>query len=1321
MPTCLAAVSIEFCSRPRCFANTGMQLFRPTPTCLNSNILEILKPDAVVVQFQQTDVQIEAMRRYKKTLGKDTFFVYEIDDLFWRVPDASVHKATIAPDTKERIKTAASICDAITVTTEHLAREMRRLTGIKDIRVVPNDVPQHFINSALQGRRAATPTSTKPRVGWAGGAGHTGDLEVVGEIMKILGDEVHWVFFGLVPTYVEQALKTSLGMSDEQWKATKSRPDFQGLLKKHLNTPDGPALGLPAAVEYHSGVPFDQYAAALGALKLDIALAPLEDNAFNHCKSDLRIIEYGAAGFPVIASDIVTYRDCPHTVRVPHTAEAWAAAIRDMLAHPADREHYAEQLHAWVRTERCLDNNLAQRVKAYLPRNTETFVPQSITPSNQLATVGANLPGLPNFPTMAAAWEAMPGANILYLRPDAAVDALQFAQMLEPLQQGYASVSALTNDSLYPAPTQFAAIDAISAQRLNVAAAVLEDEPISIPCPTGPCMLFAGTALARFGLPDERAFNGDFETAAVDWGARAAEGGRAHAMIAKAYIHAGRQVDRSKEQIDRSINHIVGWLSGLGKTLQAYIAADPLATVRQNLELMFHRLHYDAPRPEPSYLGWSKIYDTIGVADRAAMAKDMEGWTERPHVNVVMPTFNTPEKFLIEAIESVLNQTYPNWSLLIADDQSTDPNIRRVLDNYAGGDSRIKVTYRDENGHICKASNTALEMAEDGWVVFLDHDDVLAPHALYMIAREAMTNPGLEFIYSDSDKLKEDGTRDHPYFAPDFNYELLLAQNYVTHLAAYRLEGIRAIGGFRPGYEGSQDWDLVLRYLTERTGTPPDRRLISHIQHVLYHWRMSATSTAGDINAKPYALQAGRKSVLAHLTDTKQLGAYVGPNPIAPVFTMVRFMVTDPAPKVSIIIPTKDNEKVLGRCMGSLLQRTAYPNYEVLIVDNGSKDPASLRLLTELQKDKRIRVLRKPGPFNFSLMNNAAVAEATGDFVCLLNDDTEIVEAAWLNDLVGMAGRPGVGAVGAKLLYPNGMVQQNGIIIDWEARPGSKAMHMFQQLPAQHPGQGARNLITQEWTALTGACLVIRKATYDAIGGLDADAFPIDYNDVDFCLRLYKAGYRNLVSAQAMVIHHEGTTKRKHIKEHSFDRVVADEARLMARHSDVIDGQWNRNLMFHPHLDKAMIPSPAKPWTAERERILLINGTVDDAVKAWSEGFLPFCATLDGHRLHLTYPAMAQVKPLDLRGSIEPFLEIVGVLGIPRLVLCGIGNGTLGAIGFFADVADAGWPVEYRPTETADIRDPHIGPAAWDAIFRQLLEAQQRAATTLAEVEHVDG
>lgn len=1277
------------------------------PQIMDDNMLNILRPDVVVVQFQQTDIQIEAMRRYRKTL-KDLFFVYEIDDLFWGVPDASFHKATLPPDTKERIQAAAKICDAITVTTERLAQEMRRLTKNTDVRVVPNEVPMQFVNAALAGRRAANITSTKPRIGWAGGIGHSGDLEIVTNIMNILGSDVHWVFMGMVPPGVEKAMQAHLGISDQDWAMAKTRPDYQHLLSQHLNADKvNPAFGLPATVEFHPGVPFANYAAVLGSLRLDIALAPLEHNTFNICKSDLRLLEYGAAGFPVIATDISTYEACPHIVRLPNDPEVWAQNIRDLLGDPKLSD-LAEGLHKWVVNERCMDKNLATRIKAYLPRHTVTFSPNAapMPLPGPIVTVGADLDGLQNFSTMAEAWAAVPGANILYLRPNAAVNALQLQRMCAPLLEGHASVSTLSNDSIYPAPSQFAQMDALSAHKLDMCASLLTDAPVTIPSPTGPCILFAGSALGRYGLPLDQHHLDDPELGFTEWGARAVEGGRTHVMTADTYIHAGTPIRRTKETVEWAINRAVAWVPGLAQMLQNYVQSDPLAHVRRNLELEFHRWCYETPRPEGSYLGWTKVFDTVGPADVAAMREQTATWENLPHINIVMPTFNTPYEFLTQAIESVLAQTYPNWSLLIADDCSTDPEVVRIIDRWAQMDERIKYVLRPENGHICRASNSALELATDGWVVFLDHDDTLAPQALWMIAREVTAYPDVQFIYSDVDKLTEQGERTAPYFSPDFNYDLLLASNYVTHLAAYRLDGIRAIEGLRPGYEGSQDWDLVLRYLTDRCGTPPDRNLVRHIPNVLYHWRMSANSTSANIEAKPYALDAGRRAVLDHLTATKQHGAMVAANPQAPIVTMVRYLVSDPAPKVSIIIPTRDNAKVLTRCLTSLIQRTAYPNYEVVVVDNGSKDPATLRMLTDIQKDKRIRVRRHPGPFNYSAMNNGAAENADGDFLCLLNDDTEIAEGVWLNDLVGLAARPGVGAVGAKLLYPTGMVQQNGIFIDWDARPGNRAMHAWQQLQTSNPGQASRNLITQEYTAVTGACLVVRRSLYLEMGGLDAEVFPVDYNDVDFCLRLFAAGYRNLVSAQAVVIHHEGTTKRKFASEHMLPRVIADEARLLERHGHLVDGQWNRNLTFHPHLDKIASPGLDKPWVVDRQRLLLINGTTEDAMTAWNDGYLPFCATLDGHGLHMTYPQMGHVKPIDVRGPVEPFVEILGVLNIPRLVFCGVGNGTIGAVGFLTEVTRQGWPVEYRSTTTADFRDVYVAADAWVTALARLRQAQ---------------
>lgn len=1244
------------------------------PYLLDDAALDTLRPDAVVVQFQQTDVQIEALRRYRKHL-KDAFFVYEIDDLFWGVPDTSVHKAGILPDVKERIKTAAKLCDAITVTTAPLAAEMRKLTGIRDVRVVPNDVPAWFIHAARHGYRTAKVNSEKPRIGWVGGIGHAGDLAILTEVAKLLGDTVQWVFMGMVPPGFDESM-----------------------------------------VEQHEACDFQNYPERLGSLRLDIALAPLEDIPFNHCKSDLRVLEYGAAGFPVIASDIITYQDCPHIVRSKNTPEDWAASIRSFLSAPQTRRALAERLHEWVVTERCMDLNLEHRVQALLPRNATIFKPAisgKRVEHGTVVSVGGGLPGIENYATFAAAWAAAPGAHILYVRPGAVVHALHLARMVEELST-FGSLSVMSNDCVYPNPTRFTPLDAATADKLGMTAYVTAGEPVPVPCPTGPCVLLNGRVLERHGLPNTVVYD-DVELAFMDWGARVLEAGLKHVLAVDVFVHATLPVQRTKEATDWSLRHVMGWMPGMGPALQAYGQHDPLATAREKLDLAHHRLHYAVPAIEPTYENWVRVFDTIGAADIAAMTAEAEGWENPPRIYIVMPTYETPAAVLLAAIASVRAQTYRNWSLLIADDASDSLDVLRIINDAAAADDRIKVHHRTENGHICRASNDALELAEDfgydDWVIFLDHDDVLAPHALWTIAKAAIDHPAAQFMYSDADKLTEEGKRDHPYFAPDFNYELLLAQNYVTHIAAYRITGVKAIGGLRPGYEGSQDWDLVLRYLEARCGTPPARNLVHHIPHVLYHWRMSMNSTSGNIAAKPYALEAGRRVVLEHLQRTGQHGALVAPNPQIPSYTMVRFLPPDPAPLVSIIIPTRDNPKVLERCIGSLMGRTAYSNFEVLVVDNGSRDPATLRLLTLIQRDKRVRVMRYSEPFNYARINNLAVASTTGDFVCLLNDDTEIVEAAWLGDLVGLALRPGVGAVGPKLLYPNGTVQQCGIMIDWTAPAGGRALHAYQRLPAQHPGQAGRALITQEWPAITGACLLVRRSIYEEYHGLDGDKFAVDYNDVDFCLRLRTAGYRNLVSAQAVVVHHEGVTKKRNAAEHTVARVRQEEASLFERHGMFVDGSWNRNLIFDPHMDKITLTPPAKPWTIEnRERVLIVNGTVDDALQAWHAGQLPFCATLDGHHLHMTYPRMNHVRPIDMRGAVEPFLEILDTLDVNTVIFCGVGNGTIGALGFLAAVGNLGRQVVYQPTETAGFRDPYIAAAAWDRSFEDLLESGNHAS-----------
>jgi GT2 family glycosyltransferase/glycosyltransferase involved in cell wall biosynthesis len=1280
---------------------SGVALAQAHPTILDDHVLTAMAPDVVVLQFQQTDTQIEAMKRYRKAVP-DAFMVYEIDDIFWRVPDESIHKAGVPADVKERIERAAKICNAITVTTPYLADQMKRLTRNVDVRIIPNELPQWFINAAREGRRNAksTDSSTKPRVGWVGGVGHSGDLSILPDVMKRLGDTVHWVFMGWAPG---------------QKHGQQINMDW---------VPEG------VTAEFTPGVDFKDYPAAMGALRLDLALAPLQDNMFNRCKSDLRILEYGAAGFPVLASDIVTYADCPVIARAPWNAQAWAEEIVSLLGDKERRDSLAEKLHLWVCETRCMDRNIADRVQKLLPRNATRFEPAKNF--NAADTQGVSVVcttswtggmDIETFSSVEAARIAHPHNHVLYIRDNTKLTSRQLMTFVGSLgNPNVASVSALTNDSQYPDPQRFVDMTDSVAADLDECSILLDAKPVILPFPTGPAVLMSDAALSRFGLPDITSFGGDLEGAMMDWGARCAELGLKHILTANAFVHTKRRVTRPKEMTEHFVNKVSAWMPMLTPTLQNFVRSNPLGPVREELELAHNRHFYRKPQHDSSYMSWSRINDTPGTADFAAMDAMTAEWESNcgggdnlPRINIVMPLYNTPHEFLMEAIESVLAQNYPYWRLLIVDDASTDSEVRKIAEGFWSREPRIEYKKRPENGHICVASNDALDMAEHGWVVFLDHDDRLPKHALWMLAHTILTNPDAQFIYSDSDKIQpvdpnksvEHPDRNFPYFSPDFNYELLLAQNYVTHMACYRLEGIRAVDNLRPGYEGSQDWDLALRYITHTCGNPPDKSKIVHIQHVLYHWRMSPDSVSMNINSKPYALAAGQRAVIDHLAQTGQR-AIVGPNPVFPAYTMVRWLNEQDAPSVTIIIPTKDNKDVLARCLNAVLQKTMYPNFNIVIVDNGSKQKDTLTFLNTVQTHKQVTVKRRPGPFNFAAINNEAVRDTTAQFVCLLNDDTEPLEPSWLSDMVALANRPGVGAVGAKLLYPSGHVQQNGIIIDWSAPPGGKCLHAFQRMGQNDTGQAARNLITQEWVAVTGACLVVRRSLYENVNGMDADAFPIDYNDVDFCLRLHAAGYRNIVSAQALVFHHEGVTKRQHLIGYKRETMIAAEERLMARHKRIVDGGWNKNLMFHPHLTQGTQNAVPKPWTIDRKRVLLVNGTMVDALAQWDAGHLPLCVTLNGHNCHLTFPHATHVQPIDIRGSADNFIGLALMLDIQKVIFCGVGNGTVGAIGYFRKVAET-IQTEVALTKEADIRDPHVPADVFDLGIGALMNQKQAA------------
>ncbi|CAM3364865.1 glycosyltransferase [Bordetella sputigena] len=446
-----------------------------------------------------------------------------------------------------------------------------------------------------------------------------------------------------------------------------------------------------------------------------------------------------------------------------------------------------------------------------------------------------------------------------------------------------------------------------------------------------------------------------------------------------------------------------------------------VAGIRRGIGLFRHAIHNRSGLDRNNYAAWLLQYDTLTDETRKEMARLGDGLRMKPLISIIMPVYNPAPGWLREAIESVRDQVYSEWELCIADDASTDPAVHDVLRHYQSLDPRIKVVFRESNGHISAASNSALEIARGDWIALFDHDDLLSAHALFWMAEAINRSPGVGLLYSDEDKITEKGVRTEPHFKCDWNYELFLSYNMISHLGLYRADLVREVGGFRLGFEGAQDYDLALRCI-ERLA--PSQ--IVHVPRVLYHWRIHAASTAQAGDSKPYALLAGERALNEHIRRVgHQARAELQPRG----YYRVRFDLPIAQPLVSLIIPTRNGETLVRQCIDSILQKTTYLNYEILLVDNGSDDAGALAYFQELARHPRIRVIRDDRPFNYSALNNGAVAQANGEYVALVNNDIEVISPDWLSEMMSYAIQPGVGAVGARLFYPDRTVQHAGVIL----------------------------------------------------------------------------------------------------------------------------------------------------------------------------------------------------------------------------------------------------------------------------------------------------
>jgi len=510
------------------------------------------------------------------------------------------------------------------------------------------------------------------------------------------------------------------------------------------------------------------------------------------------------------------------------------------------------------------------------------------------------------------------------------------------------------------------------------------------------------------------------------------------------------------------------------------------------------------------YDRWIADFETRNAA---LIQLKLRQFTENPLVSILVPVYRTPLDILRHTIESVRKQSYSNWELCIADDCSQSPEIESLLAGYVSRDSRIRVNFLPANGGISHASNSALAMASGEFVALLDHDDELAQDALYHVVEAINLQPDVDLFYSDEDKIDESGRRYDPFFKPDWSPDLLLSENYICHLLVVRRSHLNQAGGFRSAFDGSQDYDLVLRLAGNNSR-------IAHIPRVLYHWRSLSESTAASPDRKSFAAPAAQRAIQEEL-DRRSVPARVVPGCI-PGRWRARYLLAE-EPRVSVIIPSGGKIDPLRDNLTGLFGKTEYRNYEVVVIDNSTA--ADVQELVERWPDPP-RPLHhvdwRNRPFNYSAINNEAARHCQSPILLFLNDDTSVIDPGWLQALVELAARPEVGAVGAKLLYPNGNIQHAGVVMGLFDNCG----HAFKGLAGD--GQHYFDLpdVIRNVSAVTGACLMTRAEVFHAVGGFDERTFAVAFNDIDLCLKIGQKGYRVLYTPHALLYHHEAFSKQ---------------------------------------------------------------------------------------------------------------------------------------------------------------------------------------------------
>lgn len=554
-------------------------------------------------------------------------------------------------------------------------------------------------------------------------------------------------------------------------------------------------------------------------------------------------------------------------------------------------------------------------------------------------------------------------------------------------------------------------------------------------------------------------------------------------------------------------------------------------------------------RMEPEEVPYGPWFEKHKPSAEELERQRKKKWKNPPLISVAVPAYRTPPGFLEQMILSVKEQTYPHWELCIVNASRGEDGMEQVLGRYAGGDERIRVKNLEENLGIAGNTNEALEMARGEFVGLLDHDDLLAPQALFRIAEALTADPQADAVYTDEDKVTTDLSEHfQPHFKPDFNLDLLRSNNYITHFFVVRTRLAREAGGFRREFDGAQDYDFIFRCTEEA-------KKVLHVPEVLYHWRTHKASTADNPASKMYAFEAGKRAIEAHLARCGQEGTVSLRKDLG--FYRVEYPVQG-EPLVSILIPNRDQKETLEKCLNSIWEKSTYKNYEILIVENNSSSPEIFDYYREIEKRPGVRILTWKEGFNYSAINNFGEKSAAGDYLLFLNNDVEVINPRWIEELLGNCQRKEVGIVGAKLYYPDDTIQHAGTVIGI----GGIAGHAFLNMPRSRTGYLHKASLQMDLSAVTAACMMMKRQVFEQLGGFE-ERLSVAFNDVDLCLRTVQAGYLVVYNPEVELYHYESKSRGAEDSEEKVRRFQEEIEFMRCRWMDLLkkgDPYYNRNL-----------------------------------------------------------------------------------------------------------------------------------------------------------------